>query len=607
MKSIGHTWIWFLVLNAACATSPVAVVSTNSKLVNEFHDGNEAPVGMQPPRDISNEKTMIDPLYLASQADYHFTLAESYALEGFVDKAIEEFKLTLVYDPNSSSVHGRLATEYVRKGLLSEALEQAKMSVDLDPSSYDARVLIAGIYASLKVYDSAEKHYREAIAKFPDRKELKLHLGALLAEQKKYDDAAHIFRAAAEEQGNDQAHLAYYYLGRVWFEAKQNSKAEEAFKKAVRIKPNFEDGVIALSKLYEAIQKRPDALKLLESYQDKQGPSERVADVLGRYYLEDEDYTKAYRQFEIIETSDPSNLNIKVKMALVLIERKFYDKAAEKLKQILIQAPDSDKIRFYLGAVYEEMKDNNSAIEHFMKIPVSSTFYGEAILHAAYLYKVKGEVDRAVLIVETGMKESPDTEQFYTLYGSLLHEKKEYARAVSALENGAKKFPKNDQIWFFLGSLYDKVGKRKETLDSMEKVLDINPQHYQALNYLAYTWAETGNNLKQAEEYAKRALAVKAEDAYVQDTMGWVLFKQGRIAEAVKTLEVAHKIKPDESIIAEHLGDAYYRAEMPEKAKSMYRKAVELESDPETVRKINSKITLIEESKTPNRIPASAP
>src|SRR6185295_18938060 len=132
--------------------------------------------------------------------------------------------------------------------------------------------------------------------------------------------------------------------------------------------------------------KRKDAIKLLESFQDKQGPSERVADVLGRYFLEDEECMKAYRQFEIIETSDPSNLNIKVKMALVLIERKVYDKAAEKLKQILIQAPDSDKIRFYLGAVYEEMKDNNSAIEHFMKIPVSSAFFGEAILHAAYLY-----------------------------------------------------------------------------------------------------------------------------------------------------------------------------------------------------------------------------
>ncbi len=596
-----------LVLNLACATSPRSESGksfSSAATPNEFHDGNEAPTVMQPPRDLSSEKTMIDPLYLASQADYHFTLGESYDLEGFTEKAIEEFKLTLVYDPNSSSVRARLATAYVKKGMLSEGLEQAKMAVDLDPNSYEARVLLAGVYASLKVYDLAEKNYRDAIQKFPDKKELQLHLGALLAEQKKYDESARIFRNAAEEAGNEQPHLAYYYLGRVWFEAKQDKKAEESFRKALQAKPAFEDGVIALAKLFEGTQRRPDSLKLLESYQDKHGPSDRVADVLGRYYLEDEDYVKAYRQFEIIETADSSNLNVKVKMALVLIERKIYDKAADKLKQILIQAPDSDKIRFYLGAVYEELKDYNAAIEHFMKIPASSTFYGEAILHAAYLYKQKGELDQAIEIVETGMKVSPETEQFYTLYGSLLHEKKDYSRAVSSLESGAKKFPKNDQILFFLGSLYDKVGKRKDSLDSMEKVLEINPQHYQALNYLAYTWADSGENLKGAEEYAKRALAIKAEDPYVQDTLGWVLFKEGRFSEAVKILEVAHKIKPDESIIAEHLGDAYYRAELPEKAKLMYKKAVELETDQDTIRKINSKISAIDTAKK-TRAPAS--
>jgi len=591
-------------LNAACATTTSTKQDVTHR-VNDFHDGNEAPALMQPPRDVSSEKTMIDPLYLASQADYHFTLGESYALDGYVDKAIEEFKLTLVYDPNSSAVRSRLASEYSKRGMLSEALEQAKIAVDLDPNSYDAKLSLATIYATLKVYDMAEKHYREAIQKFPSKKDTYLHLGALLAEQKKYDEAANTFRMAAEDTGNDIPHLAYYYLGRVWFEAKDYDKAEEAYQKALRAKPDFEDGVIALSKLYEAQQNRTKSIKLLEKFQDRQGPSDRMADVLGRYYLEDEEYMKAYKQFEVIEAADQSNLNIKVKMALVLIEQKSYSKAAEKLKQILVQAPDSDKIRFYLGAVYEEMKNYDSAIEHFMKIPVTSSFYSEAIVHASYLYKMKGELGQAINIVEMGLHQGTETEPLYPVYGSLLHEKKDYQKAVTALEEGAKKYPKNEQIWFFLGSIYDKVGRPKDTLDSMQKVLDINPNHYQALNYLAYSWADKGENLKEAEEYAKRALSLKSEDAYVQDTLGWVLFKQGRVDEAVKILEVAQKLKPDESIIAEHLGDAYYRADLPEKAKQMYKRAAELETDQENIKKINSKITSIENLRRNRRIPAS--
>ena len=47
-------------------------------------------------------------------------------------------------------------------------------------------------------------------------------------------------------------------------------------------------------------------------------------------------------------------------MALILIEKKIYDKATVKLEEILKEAPESDKIRFYLGAVYEETKQEES-------------------------------------------------------------------------------------------------------------------------------------------------------------------------------------------------------------------------------------------------------
>ena len=61
---------------------------------------------------------------MMSEADYHFTMGEALSLEGKSDRALEEFKLTLVYDPDSLVVRMRLAAEYIRQGMLSEALEQ---------------------------------------------------------------------------------------------------------------------------------------------------------------------------------------------------------------------------------------------------------------------------------------------------------------------------------------------------------------------------------------------------------------------------------------------------------------------------------------------------
>ncbi|MGE3973658.1 MAG: tetratricopeptide repeat protein [Bdellovibrionales bacterium] len=600
--------ILFVVLIAVglSACSSVSTKKSPSEVSsNPYYDGNQAPEAMRPPQDFSTDKVLLDPLYLNTQADYHYTLGESYSLEGSADRAIEEFKLTLVYDPNSAKVRLRLASEYVRKGMISEALEQAKTAVQNEPNYYEARVLYAGILASLKVYDEAEAEYKTTIARFPDKKDAVLHYGALLAEEKKYDESIAQFMSLTKDKNYETPHIPYYYAGRVYSEVKNYSSAEECYVKSLLSKPDFEESVLALGRLFEDTKKRERTLQLFETFQDKQGPSERVAELLARLYLEDEEYEKAYRQYEIIEAADGANLNVKVKMALILIEKKNFDQAIAKLKQVLAQAPDSDKIRFYLAAVHEETKEYDTAIEHFSKIPTSSSFYVESIVHMSYLQKVKGDLPQAIQTVEAALKMNPDAEQLYTIYGSLLHENKQYNQAVAAMLKATEKFPKNDQIWFFLGSLYDKLEKKEETITTMKTVLDLNETHYQAMNYLAYTYADIGQNLPEAESLAKKALALKSDDGYIQDTLGWILFKQGRFDESVRVLELAYQLKSDEAIIAEHLGDAYHRMSLPSKAKKMYQRAIQLETDTQVIHKLNSKISAID-AVMPSRIPASA-
>ncbi|MEQ1875840.1 MAG: tetratricopeptide repeat protein [Bdellovibrionia bacterium] len=597
----------FMMSIAACTTpSKKSSVSTQSYSTSAYHDGNQPPPAMEPPADVSPEKAAIDPLYLRTQADYHFTLGEAYSLEGFVDKAVEEFKLTLLYDPASSHVRLRLGAEYLKKGLISEALAQIEASVQEAPNNSDGRLLLGGLYASLKMYEKAQKEYEILIQKDPANRDAHMHLGALYAEQQKFDLSIATFKKLTADKDAENPHLPYYYIARVYQEQKNKKLAEEYYKKTLELKPDYEDGVMSLARLFEDNNKKKEMIALLETFQDKHGPSERVADTLGRVYLEDEKYDHAIRQFEIIEASDSSNLNVKVKIALILIEQKDYLRATTKLKQILAQAPDSDKIRFYLGAIYEEIKDYDSAIEQFSKIPGSSSFYAESVVHNAYLLKMTGKLADAIKAVESAISESPEVEQFYSLYASFLHEERSYTKAVGMLEKASVKFPKSTELLFFLGSMYDKVGNRHETIKSMKQVLSLNGEHAQAMNYLAYTYAEMGDHLSEAEDLARKAVDLKPEDAYIQDTLGWVLFKQGKYSDAIKTLELAFKIKSDESIIAEHLGDAYYRFQLPAKAKLMYLRAVEFEKDEEILRKIRSKITSLEEfPANKGRMPAS--
>jgi Flp pilus assembly protein TadD len=89
-------------------------------------------------------------------------------------------------------------------------------------------------------------------------------------------------------------------------------------------------------------------------------------------------------------------------------------------------------------------------------------------------------------------------------------------------------------------------------------------------------------------------LKLKPNDGYITDSLGWVLFHKGQFKDAVVTLEGAYKLKPDESIIAEHLGDAYLRNSLRDKARQMYVRAVNLESDETNITKIKQKIANID-------------
>lgn len=575
-------------------------------------DHNRAPASMVPPHYVADGvESNLDPVYMRTQADFHFSMGEAQSLDGNHQKAIESFKMVLVYDADAPQVNLRLAAEYVKMGMVTEALERAELAVKKDPKFVDGKLLLGGLYSTLKVYDKAIVQYEQVLKLDAGNTEAPMYLGAVYAEMKNYDKAVKYFEKLAKDEDYTSPHLAWYYIGRIRTEqgGKNFLKAgETAFKKAIEIKPDHVESVLALGQLYTKLEQEPRAVELYKNFQRERGPNARLAEILANNYLEQEKYEEALEQFEVLERYGDDSLNAKVKIALILIEQKKYAPAIDKLKDVLKQVPDSDKIRFYLAAVYEEIGRGEEAIEHFQKVPSESQYFGEAMVHATYLLKQGKKVDKALSLIEKSMQARQDIPQFYAINASLLDEKSEYKKAIGVLEKGAEKFPDNVQLHFFLGTVNDRLGNKDAVVAAMNKVIEMDPNHVQGLNYLAFTYAEADKNLDVAEKLVRRALEIEPKDGYILDTLGWILFKKGQFSDSVKVLEAAYKFQPEESIIAEHLGDAYNKAQLLDKAKFMYQKAAESESDEQKVKAIRQKITALEKQElrlSSDRTPAS--
>ena len=180
--------------------------------------------------------------------------------------------------------------------------------------------------------------------------------------------------------------------------------------------------------------------------------------------------------------------------------------------------------------------------------------------------------------------------KMYTLLASLYQKVDRNEDARKIFEKAITLFPDDHQILFEYGIFLDKTGDQKGALATMQKVLELNPDDPYALNYIGYTWADKGIRLDQAEEYLKKAVQQLPKDGFVRDSLGWVYFKMNKYDDAVRELEAASKLEPEDPTIAEHLGDADAARGDVEAAAENYQRAMKFYTEEEKRQKVREKL-----------------
>ncbi|OFZ18320.1 MAG: hypothetical protein A2X94_12245 [Bdellovibrionales bacterium GWB1_55_8] len=521
-----------------------------------------------------------------ASAEYHFSLAQAYVAEGNPDRAIEEYKLTLLFDPGSALVYARLATEYVKKGMLSDAMETCKEALQRDPKFVDARLMLAGLYLNARQDEDALREYEQVLKLDARHEEAAVYKAQALGEAGRSKEAAIFLRKFVK--ANPESALGWYTLARFEQALERVEPATQAYRKAIALRPGFPQASLALGYLYEEKGKNAQAMEIYRTLYDETqdlGAANRLATLL----LKAEKYRDAVPYLETIEAADPEDMNARVKLGLIQMELKNYDRAIAIFENILAKAPNSDRIQYYLGSVYEETGKPEQAIKALRKIEPSSKLYPDAVLHVAYLLKEKESVAASRAYIDAAIETSPNLSSFYVFRASLDEGANDIAGAVAVLEKAVVKFSEDEKILYYLGSLYDRIGKVDQGLQKMEAILKVNPNNVDALNYIGYTWTVQGLRLNDAEKLLKRALALKPDNAYIRDSWGWYLFVRGKLGEAVVELEKAAQLKPDEATILEHLADAYLRKNLREKALARYTDAIRYAQDDSAKKKIEAK------------------
>ncbi len=200
----------------------------------------------------------------------------------------------------------------------------------------------------------------------------------------------------------------------------------------------------------------------------------------------------------------------------------------------------------------------------------------------------------------------------------------EHARALMECQSMLKEYNTGGDlrdVRATLSQVYQAMGKMDESEQQLRMILESDPNDATANNDLGYVMADRNKELPEAERLVRKAIELDRQQstgagatrvkevvdnaAYV-DSLGWVLFREGKLAEAIAELEKASKLDGgyDDPVVWDHLGDVYHRTKQGDRAAVAWKKSLALyeagarrKGDPR-YKEIQDKIRLV----TPTRV-----
>ena len=386
--------------------------------------------------------------------------------------------------------------------------------------------------------------------------------------------------------------VAWTTLGVMRTAANDLNGAVEAARKALALDPKAETpALLALSLMSPSL---PQAEALVKKYlEGKASPEVRME--YARQLLGTQRYAESDTQLQLV-TSDKPDLadawllrgvlelqdnklataerSLKRYLELVLPKRNAANKA--ETSRSLAQAYLS------LAQIAEQRKDWVEADGWLKRIDSAEDRLATQMRRATLLAR-QGKTDEARKLIRSQVEKTPAEARLkLSTEVQVLRENKQYKTAYDLLTDAASRTPNDMDLVYDLAMVAEKMGNLEDMERLLKKVIAAKPDYQHAYNALGFSLAERNMRLPEARQLIVKALELAPNDPFITDSLGWVEFRSGNLAEALKILQGAYKARPDAEIAA-HLGEVLWTMGKRDQAVLIWKEGVKLNSDNETL------------------------
>lgn len=250
------------------------------------------------------------------------------------------------------------------------------------------------------------------------------------------------------------------------------------------------------------------------------------------------------------------------------------DGASRRFEDLLSTGSQSYDALYFLGNVADRRGDEERALRYYSRVAGGD-----------YALAAQGRVARIKAGhagLETGLRHLDEYARGHPQLGpevigvkaGLATALGDPERAMAILDAGVAQYPDSLDVRMSRVFAYERRGDGDAAIRDLRQLLRERPGDATVQNALGYTLADRGRNLDEAHVLVAAALAQTPDNAAVLDSMGWVLFRQGRLPEALEYLKRA-KDRGSDAEIDLHLGEVQWALGEHDAARATWQRALE--------------------------------
>jgi tetratricopeptide (TPR) repeat protein len=555
--------------------------------------------------------------YHAALAHLYEQSAEQYGRPDQATQAIEQYKLAISHDPDSTFLQNSLADTYFKLGRIREAVETAQRILKNDPNNLEAHKLLGRVYlrslgdpdsgqqpgpalglaiqefqkiASLEPnkiddhlllgqlytlkHDNAEAkaQFEEARRIDPGSEDVVLNLARLYGQQGNVDQTISILQAVPADQRTPKIDLA---LGAAYDQQKKIKLAIPAYQEALNLQPDNLDAQRALAEDLLSDNQADAALKIYEGV-TTQDPEDAHSFVrLAELERTQGNLKKAEAALQRAKALDPTSVEVQYNEAMLDEAQGNLNQSSTLLQQLTDgtkhankqYTPDEKNNRAIfldrLATVYREQNKTAEAINTYKEMialggrDAERGYQGEvdAYREAKMLPEATAAAQQAV----QALPKNVDLQ--LSLAGQLVDtgKSKEGVDLAKAQLNGSKQ---DRVVWLTLAQIYTRLHKWKDAsgaIDQAEK-LGNSKQEMGLIYFLRGALQERQKHIDPAEQQFRQSLANDPDNALTLNYLGYMLADHGvKLDEALQLVQHAVRLDPENGAYLDSLGWVHYK------------------------------------------------